>query len=62
MSDYHPEGESGEEYYCKRDDFIRYIHEDVNEIRESRGLPLLDLKTAEECYRILNDFARKAQR
>lgn len=54
-----PQGESGEEYYCKRDDFVRYIEDEVNPAREDAGLTPLDMKTAEECFRILNDFARK---
>lgn len=54
-----PLGDSGEEYYCKRDDFIRYIEDEVNPAREKCKLRPLDLKTAEECYRILNDFARQ---
>lgn len=56
-----PLGESGEEYYCKREEFTRYIQDKVNPARERAGLKPLDLKTAEECYRILNDFARKNQ-
>jgi hypothetical protein len=54
-----PFGESGEEYYCKRDDFVRYIEDQVNPAREAAGLQPLCWRTAEECYRILNDFARK---
>lgn len=54
-----PLGESGEAYYCKRDDFTRYIESEVNPARIKAGLQPLDMKSAEECYRILNDFARK---
>ena len=54
-----PLGESDEAYYCKRDDFMRYIAEQVNPARWGSGLRPLDQTTTEECYRILNDFARK---
>lgn len=54
-----PLGESGEAYYCKRDDFTRYLEEVVNPARIAANLAPLDKRTAEECYRILNDFARK---
>jgi hypothetical protein len=54
-----PIGESGENYYCKRDDFTRYISFEVNPAREKAGLKPLCERTAEECYRILNEFARE---
>ncbi len=54
-----PLGELGEAYYCKRDDFTRYIADQVNPAREAAGLQPLCWRTAEECYRILNDFARQ---
>jgi hypothetical protein len=54
-----PLGEGGEAYYCKRDDFTRYINREVNPARIEAGLQPLDMKSAEKCYRILNDFARK---
>jgi hypothetical protein len=54
-----PLGENGEAYYCKRDDFTRYLEEVVNPARIAANLAPLDKRTAEECYRILNDFARK---
>ncbi len=54
-----PLGEDGEAYYCKRDDFTRYLEEVVNPARIDANLAPLDKRTAEECYRILNDFARK---
>jgi hypothetical protein len=57
-----PNGEQGEAYYCSRDEFTRYIMEKVNPARAEAGLQELDLKTAEECYRILNDFALKNKR
>jgi len=52
-----PLGELGEEYYCKRDDFMRYVEHIVNPERIRVGLPPLDTTTAGVCYRILNDFA-----
>jgi len=52
-----PLGESGEEYYCKCDDFMRYIENEVNPARVACGLPPLDVITADVCFRILNDFA-----
>ena len=53
-----PLGESGEEYYCKRDDFVRYIEDEVNPAREKFNLKPIDQRSALECYRILNDFAK----
>ncbi len=55
-----PLGEYGENYYCKRDDFLRYIADNVNPARLAAGLKELDETTANECFRILNDFARLA--
>ena len=52
-----PLGETGEEYYCKRDDFMRYVENEVNPARIACGLQPLDVTTAGVCYRILNDFA-----
>jgi hypothetical protein len=54
-----PIGLTGEPYYLARDDFSRYIEEEVNPARAKAGLQPLDAKTAEECFRILNDFYRK---
>ena len=54
-----PCGESGEIYYCKKEEFVRYISDEVNPAREKSGLQPLDLKSAEEAYRILNDFYKK---
>ena len=54
-----PLGQGGEDYYCHRDEFTRYIAFEVNPARESAGLKPLCEKTAEECFRILNDFARR---
>ena len=56
-----PGGESGEEYYCSRDAFVCYIEDEVNPARKRAGLERLDMKTAEVCYRILNDFARQGK-
>lgn len=52
-----PLSESGEEYYYKRDDFMRYIEYKINPTRVACGLPPLDVITAGVCFRILNDFA-----
>ena len=54
-----PLGESGEEYYCKRDDFVRYIEDEVNPAREKCNLKPIDQRSALECYRILNYFAKQ---
>ena len=56
-----PLGEYGEDYYIRRDDFLRYIADNVNPARLAAGLRELDETTASECFRILNDFARLAK-
>ena len=56
-----PLGEYEEDYYIKRDDFLRYIVDNVNPARLAAGLRELDETTVNECFRILNDFARLAK-
>lgn len=48
-----------EEYYIDRDDFIRYIIEEVNPARLKVGLSEIREHEARECFRILNDFYRR---
>lgn len=48
-----------EEYYIMRDDFLRYIDDDVNPARFKAGLAEIKTIDARECYRILYDFWKK---
>jgi hypothetical protein len=51
--------ESAEEYYIRRDGFLRHIKDNVDPARVANGLQPLDETTARECFRILNDFWAK---
>ncbi len=55
-------GLSGEEYFIEKEAFVLYIEDTVNPAREKHGLLPIDLKSAEESYRILNDFAIRWRR
>jgi len=48
-----------EEYYIKRDEFMRYIAFEVNPARLAAGLSEIREHEARECYRIITDFQRK---
>ena len=48
----------GEEYYTMRDEFMRYIEDQVNPARISAGLEPIREHEGRECYRILYDFWR----
>lgn len=48
-----------EEYYIKRDEFMRYIAFEVNPARLAAGLSEIREHEARECYRIIIDFQRK---
>jgi hypothetical protein len=48
-----------EEYYIKRDEFMRHIAFEVNPARLASGLSEIREHEARECYRIITDFQRK---
>lgn len=45
-----------EEYYCERDEFVRYIAINVNPERVKNNLKPIDEDGARECFRIIYDF------
>jgi hypothetical protein len=45
-----------EDYFCRRDEFMKYIDDHVNPARESAGLKLISDPEAQECFRILDKF------
>jgi hypothetical protein len=50
--------ETSEEYYARRDDFMRYIAFEVNPARLKAGLSEIREHEARECFRIIHDFER----
>lgn len=48
--------ETSEEYYIRRDNFVRYIDTEVNPARLKAGLSEIREHEARECFRILHDF------
>lgn len=45
-----------EAYYTMRDEFVRYVENEVNPARCNAGLTELRIKESEECFRILYEF------
>lgn len=45
-----------EEYYAMKDEFVRYIIDNVNPARKGAGLTELREKECEKCFRILYEF------
>lgn len=48
-----------EEWYILRDEFLRYVANEVNPARIGAGLKEIDMTAAKECFRVLDDFLRK---
>lgn len=54
-----PLPDTSEEYYIRRDEFMRYIDREVNPARRANGLEEIREHEARECFRIIVDFLRK---
>jgi hypothetical protein len=44
-----------DDYYLRRDAFMDYIRDYVNPSRRANHLPPLDLHTARECFRLIDE-------
>lgn len=47
---------TAEEYFTARDAFLVYCEDEVNPARVANGLKPLDLPTAREAFRIIDEF------
>lgn len=54
-----PLPDTSEEYYIRRDEYMRYIDREVNPARRANGLEEIREHEARECFRIIVDFLRK---
>lgn len=48
-----------EEFYAARDDFRRYVADQVNPCRRASGLEEISDDAARECFRILDQFSER---